>query len=151
MLIAYITWNNCLYYLRCSWHINYICTFYLWWFQGSFSVWAAKIQQHVCEIVSRIFKRHGGCVHQSCSFKIFYNWMDLREQNGFTAFTESEASQTLKHVCQHFRVWNVFIFLEKNWGVGYILFFLLGCIAVCKHFLVFGVLFSPRLKVYVDI
>ncbi|NXC17320.1 E2AK4 kinase, partial [Corythaeola cristata] len=27
--------------------------------KGSFSVWAAKIQQHVCEIVSRIFKRHG--------------------------------------------------------------------------------------------
>ncbi|KAM6074579.1 eIF-2-alpha kinase GCN2 isoform 1-T1 [Chlamydotis macqueenii] len=27
--------------------------------KGSFSIWAAKIQQHVCEIVSRIFKRHG--------------------------------------------------------------------------------------------
>ncbi|NXN94799.1 E2AK4 kinase, partial [Rhinopomastus cyanomelas] len=27
--------------------------------KGSFSVWAAKTQQHVCEIVSRIFKRHG--------------------------------------------------------------------------------------------
>ncbi|XP_068018973.1 eIF-2-alpha kinase GCN2 isoform X2 [Melanerpes formicivorus] len=27
--------------------------------KGSFSVWAAKIQQHVCELVSRIFKRHG--------------------------------------------------------------------------------------------
>ncbi|XP_067152724.1 eIF-2-alpha kinase GCN2 isoform X8 [Apteryx mantelli] len=27
--------------------------------KGSFSVWAAKIQQHVCETVSRIFKRHG--------------------------------------------------------------------------------------------
>uniref|UniRef100_A0A8V0ZSX6 non-specific serine/threonine protein kinase n=1 Tax=Gallus gallus TaxID=9031 RepID=A0A8V0ZSX6_CHICK len=27
--------------------------------KGSFSVWGAKIQQHVCEIVSRIFKRHG--------------------------------------------------------------------------------------------
>ncbi|XP_031449564.1 eIF-2-alpha kinase GCN2 isoform X1 [Phasianus colchicus] len=27
--------------------------------KGSFSVWAAKIQQHVCEIISRIFKRHG--------------------------------------------------------------------------------------------
>ncbi|NXG12661.1 E2AK4 kinase, partial [Sakesphorus luctuosus] len=27
--------------------------------KGSFSIWAAKIQQHVCDIVSRIFKRHG--------------------------------------------------------------------------------------------
>ncbi|NXD07885.1 E2AK4 kinase, partial [Nothocercus nigrocapillus] len=27
--------------------------------KGSFSIWAAKIQQHVCESVSRIFKRHG--------------------------------------------------------------------------------------------
>ncbi|NXG48007.1 E2AK4 kinase, partial [Psilopogon haemacephalus] len=27
--------------------------------KGSFSIWAAKIQQHVCEIISRIFKRHG--------------------------------------------------------------------------------------------
>ncbi|NWH74848.1 E2AK4 kinase, partial [Piaya cayana] len=27
--------------------------------KGSFSIWATKIQQHVCEIVSRIFKRHG--------------------------------------------------------------------------------------------
>ncbi|XP_014797277.1 PREDICTED: eukaryotic translation initiation factor 2-alpha kinase 4 isoform X1 [Calidris pugnax] len=27
--------------------------------KGSFSIWAAKIQQHVCEVVSRIFKRHG--------------------------------------------------------------------------------------------
>ncbi|XP_065610080.1 eIF-2-alpha kinase GCN2 [Cyrtonyx montezumae] len=27
--------------------------------KGSFSIWTAKIQQHVCEIISRIFKRHG--------------------------------------------------------------------------------------------
>ncbi|NXL88182.1 E2AK4 kinase, partial [Alectura lathami] len=27
--------------------------------KGSFSAWAAKMQQHVCEVVSRIFKRHG--------------------------------------------------------------------------------------------
>ncbi|KFQ29222.1 Eukaryotic translation initiation factor 2-alpha kinase 4, partial [Merops nubicus] len=27
--------------------------------KGSFSIWSAKIQQHVCETVSRIFKRHG--------------------------------------------------------------------------------------------
>ncbi|NXW06294.1 E2AK4 kinase, partial [Fregetta grallaria] len=40
--------------------------------KGSFSIWAAKIQQHVCETVSRIFKRHGGCVslHSSNSSPI---------------------------------------------------------------------------------
>uniref|UniRef100_A0A8C6VKJ1 eIF-2-alpha kinase GCN2 n=1 Tax=Naja naja TaxID=35670 RepID=A0A8C6VKJ1_NAJNA len=27
--------------------------------KGSFSVWSTKIQQHVCETISRIFKRHG--------------------------------------------------------------------------------------------
>lgn len=78
MLIClyYTEWLPILHGVFMAYELNYMCTFYLWWFQGSFSIWAAKIQQHVCEVVSRIFKRHGGCCYRSRSFP--FSWL-----NGF--------------------------------------------------------------------
>ncbi|XP_064316192.1 eIF-2-alpha kinase GCN2 isoform X3 [Phalacrocorax carbo] len=54
---AYRTMMNQIFSQRISPAIDY--TYDSDMLKGSFSIWAAKIQQHVCEIVSRIFKRHG--------------------------------------------------------------------------------------------
>ncbi|XP_074959292.1 eIF-2-alpha kinase GCN2 isoform X3 [Phalacrocorax aristotelis] len=54
---AYRTMMNQIFSQRISPAIDY--TYDSDTLKGSFSIWAAKIQQHVCEIVSRIFKRHG--------------------------------------------------------------------------------------------